>query len=326
MSHTHNAAVVRRSQPKPAVGMKTDEHENLISQHKDLTQELYNQLRHPGIIDLDCRQQLNDLKIQYKRLLLDLEKERSQKQELEKRIEDLESSWVNCPGGAKVRGRTHRRGPLQGLRLMSSSSLNYTNPVLAADELLARIREHLDTRVVDPDQTDIVVRAYANLSGLGTACWREMRADRPDMRSFAGEFSARNPLFDFVDVGVGRERADEKIISSMEFYLQNVQWEHIFLAVCHDQGYIPFLEQLAEDERVRDGVTLIYGARVARRYRTLDLDLRIELPTVFSPNEGTLLWSIAKDVLHQKGKTQSKKRSGGSAKSTRGLVYKIRRR
>lgn len=112
----------------------------------------------------------------------------------------------------------------------------------------------------------------------------------------------------------------------MEFYLQNVQWEHIFLAVCHDQGYIPFLEQLAEDERVRDGVTLIYGARVARRYRTLDLDLRIELPTVFSPNEGTLLWSIAKDVLHQKGKTQSKKRSGGSAKSTRGLVYKIRRR
>lgn len=70
------------------------------------------------------------------------------------------------------------------------------------------------------------------------------------------------------------------------------------MALCHDQGYIPFLEQLAQDERVRNSITLIRGARVARQYRTLNLGPRIELSTVFSPDEGTLLWRKIKNTFH----------------------------
>lgn len=75
----------------------------------------------------------------------------------------------------------------------------------------------------------------------------------------------------------------------------------MFLAVCHDQGYVPLLEQLAQDERVRNSITLIRGARVARQYHTLNLGPRIELPTVFSPDEGILLWRKVKNAFHHEG-------------------------
>ncbi|KAL8656804.1 MAG: hypothetical protein Q9226_002558 [Calogaya cf. arnoldii] len=116
------------------------------------------------------------------------------------------------------------------------------------------------------------------------------------MRSFAGEFTAYDPLFEFIDVGPGKERADEKITALVNFNLQDIRCEHIFLAVCHDGGYIPLLEQLAEDETVRSRITLILGAKVAAKYRTLDLDSRIELPGVFSPNEGILGWKAVKRI------------------------------
>lgn len=64
----------------------------------------------------------------------------------------------------------------------------------------------------DVDNTDIIVRAYANTRGLGRALRRsgKMR-ENADLASFARGFTQRQGLFDFVDVGSGKEEADEKI-------------------------------------------------------------------------------------------------------------------
>ncbi|KAI4272091.1 MAG: hypothetical protein LQ337_005551 [Flavoplaca oasis] len=82
----------------------------------------------------------------------------------------------------------------------------------AADELLHRIKAHLESLDMDISYTDIVVRAYASFGGLARAC--VIKAGMKETASFgrfANGFNGRGALFDFVDVGCGKERADHKI-------------------------------------------------------------------------------------------------------------------
>jgi hypothetical protein len=59
---------------------------------------------------------------------------------------------------------------------------------------------------------DILVRAFANVSGLGASLVRDGRLkDVDQLRAFTIGFSRRQSGFDFVDVGTGKERADFKI-------------------------------------------------------------------------------------------------------------------
>lgn len=59
---------------------------------------------------------------------------------------------------------------------------------------------------------DILVKAFANLGGLGVALQRSRRlSDKDQLKAFAAGFSSRQAFFDFVDVGPGKERADLKV-------------------------------------------------------------------------------------------------------------------
>ncbi|KAL8879039.1 MAG: hypothetical protein Q9198_003273, partial [Flavoplaca austrocitrina] len=82
----------------------------------------------------------------------------------------------------------------------------------AADELLHQIKTHLESLNMDTSSTDILVRAYASFRGLARAC--VIKAGMKEIASFgrfANGFDGRRALFDFVDVGFGKERADHKI-------------------------------------------------------------------------------------------------------------------
>lgn len=58
----------------------------------------------------------------------------------------------------------------------------------------------------------IVARIYANLKGLGDACNKAGMVDRPTLiEDFARGFTGTKQLFDFIDVGMGKDRADDKI-------------------------------------------------------------------------------------------------------------------
>ena len=82
----------------------------------------------------------------------------------------------------------------------------------AADELLARVKEHLARLKFDVNDLQIVVRAYADINSLHTTCYNKKRLKGgADVRLFAHGFNQRHALFDFVDVGPGKERADNKI-------------------------------------------------------------------------------------------------------------------
>ena len=71
-----------------------------------------------------------------------------------------------------------------------------------------------------PSDYKIVTRIYANLKGLGDICHKAALIDRSEMiEDFARGFTGSKQLFDFVDVGMGKDRADDKISGKSIFPL-----------------------------------------------------------------------------------------------------------
>lgn len=63
-----------------------------------------------------------------------------------------------------------------------------------------------------PADIKIVTRMYANVKGLADLCCRAGLVASPTLiKDFVRGFTRGNPLFDFVDVGPGKDRADEKV-------------------------------------------------------------------------------------------------------------------
>lgn len=64
----------------------------------------------------------------------------------------------------------------------------------------------------ESNKVDILVKAYANMNGLSSFLHTMgILKDKEQFRAFAAGFSCGQPLFEFVDVGPGKERADHKI-------------------------------------------------------------------------------------------------------------------
>ena len=82
----------------------------------------------------------------------------------------------------------------------------------AADEMLARIKAYAKSLDLDADNLDIMIQAYANFKGLAKACIRrvKMKTDA-DLSLFASGLTRRHGLSKFIDVGPGKEEADECI-------------------------------------------------------------------------------------------------------------------
>ena len=78
--------------------------------------------------------------------------------------------------------------------------------------MLAEIRSYVKRLDVGAENVDIIVRAYANVKGLAKGYAKQWNTDGScDLRAFVHGFNRRQVLFDFVDVGPGYEKADNKI-------------------------------------------------------------------------------------------------------------------
>lgn len=66
-----------------------------------------------------------------------------------------------------------------------------------------------------PVSIKVVARFYANVEGLSETCFKAGILSSPQlMKDFVRGFTQGRTLFDFVDVGSGKDRADEKIIGN----------------------------------------------------------------------------------------------------------------
>lgn len=140
----------------------------------------------------------------------------------------------------------------------------------AADTLLATLQKYMQEVTGASNGMDILVKAFANVSGLGSALERDGRLQNASqLREFATGFSNRRAFFDFVDVGTGKERADLKIQENVKFFVESFQCKHLVVACGHDTGYAPFLGQLIGDKQVAERITLLEGSPFPKVIRDL---------------------------------------------------------
>ena len=67
-----------------------------------------------------------------------------------------------------------------------------------------------------PIDARVICRVYANLRGLAEVLVRSGVTEEVGIvDEFVRGFTRSNPLFDFIDVGPGKDRADEKLIGGL---------------------------------------------------------------------------------------------------------------
>ena len=83
----------------------------------------------------------------------------------------------------------------------------------AANALHNSVLEWATSNIMEcPADSKVVVRVYANLRGLAEVCTKAGIVEHPSIvHEFARGFTCGKTLFDFTDVGAGKDRADAKI-------------------------------------------------------------------------------------------------------------------
>ncbi|KAK4122856.1 hypothetical protein N657DRAFT_656918 [Parathielavia appendiculata] len=100
---------------------------------------------------------------------------------------------------------------------------------------------------------EIITKVYANLAGLGKAMRRDgSLSNECHLKDFSLGFTQAKASFDFVDVGHGEERADDKI-----------RGRELFLA-SPTKPVAPFFDELFQDVSLRIRVTVLEGIPAVR--------------------------------------------------------------
>ncbi|KAL8306060.1 hypothetical protein RB601_009118 [Gaeumannomyces tritici] len=116
----------------------------------------------------------------------------------------------------------------------------------AAFELLTQIREHVKSIYpgVKVEDWNIMVQIVISLEGQARTLHAAgiVQDGYRDLNAFAHAFGQAQSLFSFVDVGLGKERADHKIRETMRVMVRLPQCKLVLFGPCADNGYLPFLE------------------------------------------------------------------------------------
>ncbi|QDS77272.1 hypothetical protein FKW77_003883 [Venturia effusa] len=145
-----------------------------------------------------------------------------------------------------------------------------------------------------PDSTKVVARFYANVEGLAETCCKAGIVTSPQIKKeFVKGFTQGRTLFDFVDVGSGKDRADEKVIETFKLHAHDYRCRHIILGCSHDNGFVRLLENYVFDDLVFPRVTLLEGVPFEKefdslqfsrqRFGTLFRNQKIALPSTLPP-------------------------------------------
>lgn len=128
---------------------------------------------------------------------------------------------------------------------------------------------------------NIVVNVVLNMQGLGQKLHACGIINNPnELTAFGRSFGLAQPLFNFIDVGSGKERADHKIRETLRLFLPIPQCKHIFFGPCHDNGYLPVLEPFKRDPSTSSRITLVETTPPETGFIALGFP-RVKFPKVF---------------------------------------------
>ncbi|KAF6217841.1 hypothetical protein HO133_006253 [Letharia lupina] len=257
-------------------GLSIGDYQERLSRYKDAENE-------KNAMISELIENLDEARSEYRQTTLDLESERVGRRRLQDRVAELETLTrsQNGRGFVVVLIDADADDYIFQQRFLNRNEAGGRD---AADELQARVKDYLRTIQIDVENTDIVVRAYADVKSLHGACIKNGKMKSgASLSLFVHGFNQRQGLFDFVDVGPGKESADNKLRECLDFFIGNWQCKHIIFGACHDSGYAPYLGRFAAEVSVRDRITLLQGVAVHPRIAALGFRRILKLDQVFNP-------------------------------------------
>ncbi|KAK4632234.1 hypothetical protein CLAFUW4_03515 [Fulvia fulva] len=141
----------------------------------------------------------------------------------------------------------------------------------AAKQLRNTVHEWAKTTLKDcPSDFKVVARIYANVNGLAETCRRAGLVSSPEIiTDFVRGFTNSGDLFNFIDVGPSKDRADFKMNAEFKLHIWNYQCRHILFGCSHDNGFARLLEGYAFDDEARSRVTLLEGVKFEKELAKL---------------------------------------------------------
>ncbi|KAJ4290467.1 hypothetical protein N0V90_010684 [Kalmusia sp. IMI 367209] len=111
-----------------------------------------------------------------------------------------------------------------------------------------------------PTTSRVVCRIYANVKGLSEVLVKAGITEHvSQFEEFARGFTTGRTLFDFIDVGPGKDRADDKIVESLKLFIDDFHCRQVFFGCSHDNGFARPLEEYMLDQTKVSKVTLLEG-------------------------------------------------------------------
>jgi hypothetical protein len=130
----------------------------------------------------------------------------------------------------------------------------------AASHLCAAVQLYIKECKDIPRGARIFCRMYANVQGLGDVMVRSGIVEHLGIfEDFVRGFSRGKTLFDFIDVGAGKDRADEKIIESFKIFSQDMHCHRVLFGGSHDNGYARSLEECSDNPDIVQKTVLLEG-------------------------------------------------------------------
>ncbi|KAK4193999.1 hypothetical protein QBC40DRAFT_291545 [Triangularia verruculosa] len=124
------------------------------------------------------------------------------------------------------------------------------------------------------NEIGVLAQVYLNLAGLSKAMRRDgCLENEGNLKDFTLGFTQAKATFDFVDVGHGKERADNKIKEMTKWHLRNHNCKQVILGISHDAGYAPFLDELFQEDSVQHQITILEGVPAVRELRAIGANI-----------------------------------------------------
>lgn len=166
----------------------------------------------------------------------------------------------------------------------------------AAHRIKTEVLNYMATHDNIPLHSKIIVRVFFNASSTHGKLGKDGIRGTAAGHAFMIQFSETHPLFDFLDCGSGKERADTKIRQNFELFVDNPYCRAVFLAVCYDGGFVRMLEPYQHSEDALNKIVLVKAGQVAPGFLSVPRFQFTEFSSVFHKLYSLKIGSIGKTL------------------------------
>ncbi|KAL4871052.1 hypothetical protein BDV12DRAFT_36930 [Aspergillus spectabilis] len=172
----------------------------------------------------------------------------------------------------------------------------------AANELSSAIEDYVTNNFPSIISPKIMTNIYVNMKGLCDACVRGgITTDPSVLDEFARGFTSSFPLFDFVDVGAGKDAAHDKIKEIFKLHLYNCHCHQIFLGCSDESPYFQTLNETLADIDLLGRVSLVEGLPFGKDLGSLKTHYRFtKFPGLFRDTRINPVWTPWKAAVATK--------------------------